>query len=276
MKYAPMLAGEISPSMLVNYAPMEWVAEPKFDGERALVYFTDGKIKILNREGRDNTFRWKPEISQIPKLEGAYVFDCEMCVLDGRGVSDFGLLQKRSHKQNAFDIELASKKYPSIFYVFDILVFKGVDVCNQKLCDRRQLLAGIFNGGVSNPVFKLANHMSNLLQAYEQAELEGWEGIMIKRFDSAYENGKRSKAWLKVKCRRLTELVVSDFEEDGNGFTALLDNDGTRHRVGVNGVSDRNLIKQNLKAGVEVHMLVEFQERTSTGHLRQPTCKKVW
>jgi bifunctional non-homologous end joining protein LigD len=50
-----------------------------------------------------------------------------------------------------------------------------------------------------------------------QASLEnGLEGVIAKRLDSAYEMGRRSGAWLKVKNRQRQELVIGGWV-DGEG-----------------------------------------------------------
>jgi bifunctional non-homologous end joining protein LigD len=49
------------------------------------------------------------------------------------------------------------------------------------------------------------------LAAYRHAVEHGWEGILAKDAASRYEPGKRSRAWLKVKVRKESELVIGGF-----------------------------------------------------------------
>ena len=37
---------------------------------------------------------------------------------------------------------------------------------------------------------------------------DGLEGVVVKRLDSPYQPGRRSPAWLKIKNRRLLDVVV--------------------------------------------------------------------
>lgn len=274
-----MLAQEIEPSMLVQHNSKEWIAEPKYDGERALLHFKDGAVKVFNRDGRETTFRWKPELQAFPKVEREYVFDCEIVVFNEKGVPKFELLQKRAHKENGFEIELASKKYPAVFIIFDVLRYNEIDVTQQKLRDRKVLLEYFFTyqpQGYEIPTcFRPTTYTNQLLQAYENAEQGGWEGIMVKKSDSVYEVGKRSWSWLKVKVRKLIELRILGFETNSasTGFTAVTEG---AHRVGVNGLKDRETIRKGMFGKKEVRILVEYQEKTDSGALRQPTCKKVW
>src|SRR5205085_5284714 len=59
---------------------------------------------------------------------------------------------------------------------------------------------------------------------WERACREGWEGVIAKRRDSPYE-GRRSKAWLKMKCEMAQEFVVGGFTDPQRsrvGLGALL------------------------------------------------------
>ena len=59
---------------------------------------------------------------------------------------------------------------------------------------------------------------------WERACREGWEGVIAKRSDSAYEH-RRSPHWLKMKCEATQELVVGGFTDPQGkrqGLGALL------------------------------------------------------
>ena len=49
------------------------------------------------------------------------------------------------------------------------------------------------------------------LAAYRVAQKRGWEGIVAKDAASPNEPGRRSRSWLKVKCRKEAELVIGGF-----------------------------------------------------------------
>ena len=50
------------------------------------------------------------------------------------------------------------------------------------------------------------------MNPWEQARVEGWEGVIAKRRDSVYEQ-KRSKLWLKMKCELAQDFVVGGFTD---------------------------------------------------------------
>lgn len=51
---------------------------------------------------------------------------------------------------------------------------------------------------------------------------QGLEGIVAKRLDSAYESGRRSGAWVKVRVNRGQELVIGGYIPAGETFDAIL------------------------------------------------------
>jgi bifunctional non-homologous end joining protein LigD len=61
--------------------------------------------------------------------------------------------------------------------------------------------------------------------AYRTAQRKGWEGIIAKDASSIYEPGRRSRSWLKVKCRKESEFVIGGWTPPRGGrkhFGALL------------------------------------------------------
>jgi bifunctional non-homologous end joining protein LigD len=47
--------------------------------------------------------------------------------------------------------------------------------------------------------------------AYRRAQKRSWEGIVGKDAASLYEPGRRTRSWLKVKCRKEAEFVIGGF-----------------------------------------------------------------
>lgn len=61
-------------------------------------------------------------------------------------------------------------------------------------------------------------------EPWDQACAEGWEGVIAKRKDGAYEH-RRSRNWLKMKCEASQEFVIGGFTDPQGarvGLGALL------------------------------------------------------
>ena len=147
------------------------------------------------------------------------------------------------------DIARADAALPVLFFPFDLLYLDGFDLRRTPLAERLEVLARVLRPGpLLQPV---QSFEADGVAAYEAAVALGFEGVVAKRRDGAYLDGRRSRQWLKVKARRSGDFVVGGWRE-GEGaragsFGALLlgayDEDGALRYVGRvgSGFSDRAL-----------------------------------
>ncbi len=178
-----------------------WVNEEKYDGFRALAFRKGVKVGLWSRNLRDITADY-PEIAHaLGSLSSAdFVLDGEIVVFDSRGVSRFQLLQRRAMDTNV----------QSLFAVFDCLEMDGREILRRPLTERRTALEAIVPKG--HPLLRRSRRLSlNGEIAYQTARKRGWEGIIAKDDSSFYEPGRRSRSWLKIKCRKESEFVIGGF-----------------------------------------------------------------
>jgi DNA ligase D-like protein (predicted ligase) len=208
--------GLISPMLATLVAePFDrpgWVNEEKFDGIRALAYRMGKRIKLFSRNLKEFTVEF-PEIAHV--LEdlpgGDFVLDGEIVAFDSHDVSRFQILQRRA---------LGGGIRP-VFAVFDCLKLNGRPMLKSALCSRREAVETLLS--VNPGPLLLARRLStNGFDAFKAAQTRGWEGIIAKDDSSCYEPGKRSRCWLKIKCRKESEFVIG-------GCTAP---EGHRHHFG--------------------------------------------
>ncbi len=94
------------------------------------------------------------------------------------------------------------------FYVFDVLWLDGRDVRELPLRERKALLRDALT--FDDPL-RLTEYRNEAGEAmFEEACRKGWEGVIAKRADSPYVDG-RSRDWLKFKCEQGQELVIGGF-----------------------------------------------------------------
>lgn len=171
-----------------------------------------------NREKKNATF---PEL--IDPLESQpsrdFVVDGEVVAFAGRRTS-FARLQQRS---GIADAEAARRtRVPVFYFVFDLLRLNGFDTTELTLRDRKALLESVF--AFSDRVRYSRHWQTHGERYYERACRFGWEGLIAKRADSAYKQG-RSNDWLKLKCSNQQELVIGGYTAPRGtrvGFGALL------------------------------------------------------
>jgi bifunctional non-homologous end joining protein LigD len=186
-----------------------WVYEEKYDGDRILAYKEGARVRLLSRNGKDNTARFAKIAAAVANLRpAALVLDGEVVVFDRRRVSRFQLLQQ--------------ERGEAAYAVFDCLFADGKDLRAEPLSARRAVLERIVSpGGVLLLSQRLAR---NGLAAYELAKRNGYEGLVAKDQSSPYI-GRRSKSWLKVKVHQEDEFVIAGYTAPAGSrryFGALL------------------------------------------------------
>lgn len=215
--YAPMLA---TSGTTADVSSGDWLFELKWDGFRAIVSGSGGKIRLTSRSGIDMTPTY-PELSD-PRYwpDHDFVADGEIVALGKNGRPSFELLQKRMNLFKPGDVERARAAVPVQLMLFDLLYDAGsrgdaekggnADLTSLPLGERRDRLAAFHAGltAAGSPI-----HVSEVLEhdladiLASAAEL-GLEGVMAKRADSRYQSGRRSRSWIKLKLERTQEVVV--------------------------------------------------------------------
>lgn len=186
-----------------------WVYEEKYDGDRILAYKEGPRVRLLSRNGKDNTARFAKIAAAIAGLRPAtLVLDGEVIVFDRKRISRFQLLQQ--------------DRGEAAYAVFDCLFADGRDLRAEPLSARRAVLEKFV---ASEGVLLLSHRLAdNGLAAYERAKRNGYEGLVAKDLSSPYV-GRRSKSWLKVKVHQEDEFVIAGYtapEGSRKHFGALL------------------------------------------------------
>lgn len=190
--------------------------EFKWDGMRALTIWDGRNLRIISRNGLDNTHVY-PELHALGEALGdrPAVLDGEVCVLDENDRPSFALLQQRMKADRATALRRA-KTLPVQYFLFDVLYLDGKLTLDLPWTRRRALLEEVT---VKGPNWELSPARIGEGEAMlETARLHHLEGIVAKRVDSIYEPGRRSPSWLKIKIVQRQEFVVGGYtNEKGTG-----------------------------------------------------------
>jgi bifunctional non-homologous end joining protein LigD len=191
----------------------DWIFEVKWDGYRAVAEIREGGVSLYSRNGISFSKKFSPIVESLRKFGFDAVLDGEIVVVDDQGRPDFQALQ---HYQDSGSGHL-------LYYVFDLLYFRGHDLTDLPLIRRKELLKKILP---TAPKIRFSDHVKKEgVLFYDVAKEKGLEGIIAKHSQSAYETGRRSRQWLKVKMRLTQEGVIAGFTEPGGGrkyFGALV------------------------------------------------------
>ena len=235
--YAPMLA---TPGTTADLHGDNWLYELKWDGIRAIITGTEGRIRLMSRNGNDLTAAYPELTDRACWPDGDFVADGEIVALGKGSRPDFGRLQLRMNLVKTADIERARVSVPVQLMLFDLLYDAGTDVSGRPFVERRERLdafAERMPGDCPVHVSAVLDHDVDDLMT-SAADL-GLEGVMAKKADSRYVVGRRSASWIKLKLEQSQEVVVGGWRPGAGArsgtFGALLlgipDGD-TLHYVG--------------------------------------------
>jgi bifunctional non-homologous end joining protein LigD len=185
-----------------------WAFEFKWDGVRAIVFSQEGSVRVLSRSQEEVTGRY-PELRAIARALGSHaaVLDGEIVALGADGVPRFEQLQRRIGLNREADVRRGMQEVPVAYLAFDLLYLDGRGLMDRPYLERRRLLLEL---GLSGPHWQVPEHTVDDGEAVLAASrARGLEGVMAKRTDSPYEEGRRSRWWLKIKNRPGQELVIA-------------------------------------------------------------------
>ncbi|WP_129715841.1 DNA ligase D [Pedobacter sp. SYP-B3415] len=208
-KVSPMLA------TLVNAAfdDAGWLYEVKWDGYRAVAFKKGRQLEVKSRNDKSFNEKFYPVYEAMKDWNEDVIVDGEIVVVGEDGKANFGALQNwRSEADGSL-----------LYYLFDVLWYKGHDLRSLPLVTRKAILNEI---APANSLIQISRDFETSgIEFLEAAKKMGLEGIMAKRRDSAYHMGDRTRDWLKIKANKRQEVVIGGFTRNENTkkpFSSLL------------------------------------------------------
>ncbi|MBE7162722.1 MAG: ATP-dependent DNA ligase, partial [Williamsia herbipolensis] len=295
--------------MLATLEPVEaldaadWAFEGKWDGYRILAQYTDGgALRLRSRSGIDMTADF-PQLASLADDLGLLdvILDGEAVAIDASGRSNFTLLTGRAAADGEVDVR---------YLVFDVLFLNGTSLLRKPWRDRRAVLEEIAPLFARDPVVEVPPLLEGSgEEAMTHSRERGWEGVVAKRRDSVYQQGRRSTTWRKQKNWQDIEVVVGGWRPGkgnrsstiGSLLVGLPEDTGLRYigRVGT-GLTERQLAEltaeleplrrktspflERLDRPIErdavwvlpkVVAEVRFMDWTTAGHLRHPSWRGI-
>jgi ATP-dependent DNA ligase len=214
-----------------------WCYEPKWDGFRCIVFRDGDDVELGSRNERPLT-RYFPEILQPLRdaLPDHAVVDGELVIATDHGL-DFDLLSNRIHPADS-RVQMLAEQTPSSFVAFDLLAEGTEDLRTTPFANRRARLEAVLGRATSQVhVTPLTTDPAIARDWFARFEGAGLDGVVAKRADEPYLEGKRTMQ--KVKHLRTADCVVAGYRvhKDGDGVGSLLlglyDPAGDLHHVGV-------------------------------------------
>jgi bifunctional non-homologous end joining protein LigD len=179
-----------------------WIYELKFDGIRLIAIKADKRVSLLSRNENELSGRFPAIVEAIKNLAAReFVIDGEVVALDDEGRSSFQLLQA---------LQMEGQKSPVYFYAFDLLQLDGKSLLGLQLEARKKFLEELC-AGAGDPIRYSGVIGGDAKRLLEEVERRGLEGLIGKQRNSVYEPGRRSGAWIKLKCVNEQEFVIGGY-----------------------------------------------------------------
>lgn len=275
----------------------DYIYELKYDGERGIIYLDSAGSELRNKRNRrmQQVF---PELAELHKqVKGQVILDGEyICLINGK--PNFSAVQRRSLLTHDFKIKMAAKETPISFICFDILYANGKDLMGLPLMERKELLqkAVIADERIAiSAVFE-----SGCADLFDLTRQQGLEGIVAKRRDSLYHQGKKTRKWIKIKNMMDDEFIICGWVPKQHNMNSIILGKYSQAgkllykghvQVGIN-TFDFSLIKacsptwppfNSVPVGNEnaiwvmpqLVCTVEFMEYTNNGSMRQAVFKGI-
>lgn len=281
---------DISPMLIAEekdpFDSDEYIYELKLDGIRCIAYLDD-KTLLMNKRNLSLNQRF-PECTQIHQAVN------KKCILDGElyvfhnGRPDFFRIQKRTVTKNAFKARLLSQKDPAVFTAFDILYYENQSVEKLPLVERKKLLQSVVLENQQITVSRFIEKEGIAL--FEATKAKNLEGIVAKRKESVYVQGKRSKDWIKCKHMMEDDFIILGYNFFPDRTTSFLLGKMDEGQISVVssvslGVSFKKIKNLCRITGEEkdgytliepsIICTVKFMGFTEEGRMRQPSLKCI-
>ena len=208
--------------------PAVWIAERKWDGIRGQVIVRSGQMFVWSRGEELVTDKYPEYQVMLNLLPDGTAIDGEVLPFKGDQPMTFNYLQTRIGRKTLSQKLL--NDVPVAFVAYDLLEWEAKDIRQWPFIERRRKLEEICN--VNSKVLRLSPRVE--FNTWDELAAERMrsreflsEGIMLKRKDSIYRNGRRRGDWWKWKIDPFTVDAVMIYAMRGHGRRANLYTDYT-------------------------------------------------
>ena len=212
-----MLAHPLDEADLGTMDPADFAAEWKWDGIRVQLVMEDGVRRIYSRTDDEISGAF-PDLMEALDFEG--VVDGELLVVRDGEIAPFSDLQQRLNRKTVDAKMLTS--HPVAVVAYDLLSEAGEDLRDQPLRDRRERLEAFVTAAASprlslSPVVAFDEWEALAALRADPPVGAAAEGLMLKRWDSAYVAGRPKGPWFKWKRDPHVLDAVLMYAQRGHG-----------------------------------------------------------
>ncbi|HEY6954482.1 MAG TPA: DNA ligase D, partial [Flavisolibacter sp.] len=241
------------------FSGTDWQFELKLDGYRTLAYLNSGKVDLRSRKNNSFNKQFDAIADSLADWKINAVIDGEVVVLNEEGKPDFNKIQLwDTHRDGNL-----------VYYVFDLLWIDGLNIMNEPLHLRREILRELMP---ESGTIRYSDHIDDIgNEFFEIARKNSLEGIIAKKKDSVYIPDSRAKTWLKIKVEERHEAVICGYtrkKDSDRLFSSLIlgvYERGTLKFIGQTGTGFTEQMQEELTQKMKPHITrkLPFEEKPS-------------
>ncbi|MEJ8776733.1 DNA ligase D [Pseudogracilibacillus sp. ICA-222130] len=216
----------------------DWLYEVKYDGFRCVLHWERDGVKITNRNNKDLSGNFPEIINYCHKNKekmNAFLpvkMDGELVVLNNPFQANFSWIQKRGRLKNEDLIRNKSEERPVTFMAFDLLQYKGEYLYHKKLLYRKQLLKELFTASSLKVRIQFIHTYENGKNLWKKVYDYKGEGLIAKRKNSVYLEGKKHRDWYKIKNWRKVQGFLTHMDMVNGYFLVSVYDGGVIKTIG--------------------------------------------
>ncbi|MFH1803175.1 MAG: ATP-dependent DNA ligase [archaeon] len=192
--------------------------EHKYDGFRVVINKVGNDVSLFTRRLENVTKQFPDVVQTVKKYVKAkeIILDSEVVGYDPKTKTQrpFEAISQRIRRK--YDIEKLEKDLPVEVNVFDVIYYDGKSLMREPFTKRRKVLEKL----IPHEKWKIRPSMQivtdseeEALKFYHEALKLGEEGIMVKKLDAPYQQGRRVGYIVKMKpAANDLDLVVTGAE----------------------------------------------------------------
>jgi ATP-dependent DNA ligase len=215
LKDVPRFIAPMRPKMVPKLPDdrSKWLLEPKLDGYRVIAVKAGGHANLYSMDAKIYNAEF-PDIYEAVTKMPSYetVLDGEIVAVEPSGRPNFNALQNRK-----------STKLPIYFIAFDCLHYRGRDLMEKPIEERKKYLAEVAQGFIApiQPilVFDQDVDLETAITVVRQTKIEG---LVAKRLGSKYQPGIESDLWLKQRFNQEDKFFIGGYIPGSKGVGELL------------------------------------------------------
>ncbi len=197
----------------------DYIYQLKWDGVRMLTYINKNQVKLINKRQHLRTEQY-PELMLLPKLFKGHnsIIDGEIVVVRN-GKPSFPAVIRRDRCQTKSTINHLKESLPIDYMVFDLVFLNDRDLTGLPFSERKEILSQVFS---FDKGIHLVDDFTQGTLLYSAVKSQELEGIIAKKKTSPYIEGKKHKAWFKIKYRHQQLCVIGGFTKSNKQINSLL------------------------------------------------------